>query len=119
MNVIEVVDVPPGTSEADARELFNRPCTENTYMLVQVLQMADGTQRAIYRLLARALDTKPETQPEGREEEALAIIRAHPRDSLTHLMARLKAAGITRGHSWVSCKRTMIAIERGDVKLAK
>ena len=54
MDRIRVVDVPCGTTAADAQRLMNEPCSENAYMLVQVLPLPDGTTRAFYRLLAKA-----------------------------------------------------------------
>jgi hypothetical protein len=106
MNVIEVVDVPPGTSEAVAREMFNRPCSENRYLLIQVLPMADGTQRGIYRLLAKAYDKSPEQRlqanRDGKEEAAHAIIQANSGMTVRALMGELAKAGITRRRTWIT-----------------
>ena len=48
MNVVEVVDVPQGASEDEARRLLNRPCEANRYMLVQVFLLPNGDTRAFY-----------------------------------------------------------------------
>lgn len=58
MDVIRVVDVPVGTCADGAQRLLNGPCAENSYLLVQVLPLPDGSLRAIYRLLARTPDSE-------------------------------------------------------------
>lgn len=54
MDVIRVVDVPCDTTAVEAQRLMNEPCIENAYLLVQVLQLANGTSRAFYRMLSKA-----------------------------------------------------------------
>jgi hypothetical protein len=56
MDLIRVVDVPVGSCADEAQRILNAPCTENSYLLVQVLTLPDGSLRAIYRLLARIPD---------------------------------------------------------------
>ena len=68
MNVIEVVDVPEGASEDEARTLLNRPCEANRYMLVQVLPLPSGGTRAFYRLAAFAYDKKPGERNQAASE---------------------------------------------------
>lgn len=111
MNAVEVVDVPPSATEDQARKLLNRPCEENRYMLVQVVILPDGTQRAIYRMLARALDMKPGERAllcrfggnrDGKEDAARALIEANRSKSLREIVNMLKQAGIKRGKTWVS-----------------
>ena len=53
--------------------------------------------------------SRPLRNADGKEDEALAIIRAHRSDSTFNLVERLKAAGIQRGKSWVSWKRKEMA----------
>ena len=110
MTVIEVVDVPPGASEDEARALLNRPCEVNRYMLVQVLPLPAGGCRAFYRLVSSAYDKKPgergaSANRDGKETEALQIIRDHVAESCTKLEQRLADAGIKRSVNWIGKKR--------------
>ena len=114
MNVVEVVDIPPSATEDQARTLLNRPCEENRYMLVQVVTLPDGTQRAIYRILARALDMNPEERAllcrfsanrDGKDEAAIAVIKGNPKMSSRELEEQLKALGIKRSKDWCARKR--------------
>jgi len=50
---------------------------------------------------------------DGRESEALAIIRKWPEDSCRKLRDRLEDAGIKRGHDWVWQKRHQLRREAG------
>jgi hypothetical protein len=111
MNVIEVVDVPAGASEDEARRLLNRPCEANRYMLVQVFLLPNGHTRAFYRLVARAYDLNPGERSElqgfqgnrdGMESAACALIQANMNMSLRQLVRVLEDSGIKRGKSWVS-----------------
>jgi hypothetical protein len=126
MDVIEVVDVPEGASENEARRLLNRPCAENRYMLVQVLSLPDGGSRAFYRLLRCDYDKKPVERSKLREyrgnrngmsDAALKIIRNNPDLSIRKLITLLEGAGITREKTWVSEAR--LAIRAGASKLAE
>jgi hypothetical protein len=111
MTVIEVVDVPPGASEDEARVLLNRPCEVNRYMLVQVLPLPNGGTRAFYRLVSSAYDKNSDQRiamranKDGKEVLALTIIREHIGESCTKLEQRLKDAGIKRCVNWISKKR--------------
>jgi len=117
MNVIEVVDVPEGLSEDEARVLLNKPCEINRYMLVQVLPLPGGI-RAFYRLVSSAYDKKPgernqlRTHGDGNHEKAVAYIQAHPEMSLRQISLGLAAMGIKRGRTWVCDARMNI---RGSV----
>lgn len=123
MNVIEVVDVPQGASEDEARVLLNRPCETNRYMLVQVFPLPNGDTRAFYRLVARAYDKKPgelaefkahrdgkpgernklaHTNRDGNDAAAANIIRNNPGLTVRKLMALMQQAGIIRGKTWVT-----------------
>lgn len=111
MTVIEVVDVPPGASEDEARVLLNRPCEVNRYMLVQVLPLPNGGTRAFYRLVSSAYDKNSDERiamranKDGKEEMALTIIRDHVAESCTKLERRLAEAGIKRSVNWIGKKR--------------
>lgn len=111
MDVIRVVDVPKGATADEAQRLMNGPCAENRYLLVQVLQLPNGNTRAIYRLLARAVDKDLEgrtaltTNRDGKEAEALDFLRAHPEMSLRVMEAELAAIGIKRSKDWLMTKR--------------
>ena len=48
---------------------------------------------------------------DGRESEALAIIKAAPHDSIRELVERLRDAGIHRSKDWVCIKRRQIRRE--------
>ena len=111
MNVIEVVDVPEGASEDEARTLLNRPCESNRYMLVQVLPLPGGGTRAFYRLASSAYDQKPGERAEqggfkanrdGMDDPARALIKAHMELSIRILVQLLKDSGIKREKTWVS-----------------
>lgn len=107
MNVIEVVDVPEGVSEDEARVLLNKPCEVNRYMLVQVLPMPGGAARAFYRLVSSAYDKKPGERNQlrvrdGNHERAVAYVQEHPELSLRLLSRGLAEMGIKRGRSWAS-----------------
>ena len=115
MNVIEVVDVPHGTSEDDARTLLNMPCEANRYMLVQVLPLPSGGTRAFYRLTARAYDQKPGERAElqcgfranrdGMDDAARQLIKYNMARSVKALVKLLEGRGIKRGKNWVSDMR--------------
>src|ERR1700733_14407802 len=103
MNVIEVVDVPEGASEDEARVLLNKPCEVNRYMLVQVLPLPGGV-RAFYRLVSSAYDKKPGERNQlrdGNHEKAVEYVKAHPEMSLRLVSQGLAEMGITRGRQWV------------------
>jgi hypothetical protein len=111
MNVIEVVDVPQGASEDEARRLLNRPCEANRYMLVQVLPLPGGCTRAFYRLVARAYDKKPGERAElggfkadldGMDGAARVYIKARMGLPIRVLVEGLADMGITRKKTWVS-----------------
>lgn len=105
MNVIEVVDVPEGTSEDEARRLLNRPCEENRYMLVQVLPLPGGATRAFYRLVSSAYDKKPYERNKlhtSDHDAAVELIRNNPSLSIRKLVSLLESAGIKRRKTWVS-----------------
>ena len=104
MNVIEVVDVPHGASEDEARRLLNGPCEVNRYMLVQVLPVPNGA-RAFYRLVASAYDKKPGERNgnrDGKDDAARAVLRANPDKSIRQLVDMLADLDIKRGRTWVS-----------------
>lgn len=111
MNVIEVVDVPQGASEDEARTLLNRPCEANRYMLVQVFLLPNGDTRAFYRLVARAYDQKPGERPElqggfkadrdGMDDAARTLIKYNLGRSVRALVRLLEVRGIKRGKTWV------------------
>ena len=115
MNVIEVVDVPQGASEDDARTLLNRPCESSRYMLVQVLPLPGGGTRAFYRLVNRAYDQKPGERAElhgwfkanrdGMDDAARTLIKYNMGRSVRALVKLLEGRGIKRGKSWVSDMR--------------
>ena len=50
---------------------------------------------------------------DGREKEALAIIREYPCDSSRELVERLEEVGIKRGRNWVCEKRRQL-VKRHD-----
>jgi hypothetical protein len=108
MNVIEVVDVPEGVSEDEARALLNKPCEVNRYMLVQVLPLPGGAARAFYRLVSSAYDKKPgernqmRTRGDGNEDAARDVVAANLGKSVREIVDLLKQAGIQRGKTWVS-----------------
>ena len=106
MNVIEVVDVPHGASEDEARILLNKPCEVNRYMLVQVLPLPSGF-RAFYRLVSSVYDKKPGERNtlrigDGKHEAATAIVRGNAGLSVPKLIELLEQSGITRKKTWVS-----------------
>lgn len=109
--LIIAVDVPSWASAEDAERIFNQPYSRGYYVL-SIGQRADGSARGFFK---KSRD--PEQNP--KDEEALAIIRAHPRDSVTHLLARFKAAALKRSHNWISQQRTLLKVERGEVRLGK
>lgn len=122
MNVIEVVDVPQGASEDEARVLLNRPCETNRYMLVQVFPLPNGDTRAFYRLVSSAYDKKPgernklRSNTDGKEDAAADIIRNNPGSSARELVALLGESGIKRGRTWVTEMRMK---QRGGARLAE
>ena len=112
MDVVRVVDVPIGTCADEAQRILNGPCAENRYLLVQVLQLPDGSLRAIYRLLVLALDAEAREafrkfsgNRDGKDAEALDFIRAHPELSTRGIESGLAELGIRRSKDWVSKKR--------------
>jgi hypothetical protein len=122
MNVIEVVDVPLGASEDEARALLNKPCEVNRYMLVQVLPLPTGF-RAFYRLVSSAYDKKPgdrnalaHSDRDGKQDAALGIIRRNPTASIRQLVRLLSDAGIERRKTWVADRRIE---QRGTVRSAE
>ena len=126
MNVIEVVDVPQGASEDEARELLNKPCEVNRYMLIQVLPLPGGGIRAFYRLVARAYDKKPgerhklggnQAKLDGNDDAARAIIGANGTLTIPALIRLLAESDIKRGKTWVCEAR--IAIRGNGAKLTQ
>jgi len=109
MDMIRVVDVPGGTPAVEAQRLLNGPSSENRYMLVQVFLLPDGVMRAVYRLLAKALDPDPYqrgvTNLDGNDEAAHAFVKAHPDMTVRALVTALSGLGITRKKTWVSDAR--------------
>jgi predicted AAA+ superfamily ATPase len=111
MDVIRVVDVPDGTPADEAQKLLNEPCSENRYLLVQVLPLPGGATRAFYRLLRNAYHPdSPHRQSftnlDGKDDAARAIISAHgQRLTIPALMRALADTGIKRGKTWVSERR--------------
>lgn len=115
--MIEVVDVPPDTSEGVAREMLNRPCAENRYLLVQVLLMPNGAQRAIYRLLARVYKNPGErhgANRDGMNDTARDLIRLNSKMTVRQLVALLTNHGIKRGRTWVCDARIAIRGKGAD-----
>jgi len=104
---IRVIDIPNGTSPADAERLLNTPYTDGFYLFAAV-SCGDVT-RAIFKILKREIARRrgptKRSNKDGQEVEAVAIIREWPEDSLNELVERLKAAGIERGRSWINVKR--------------
>jgi hypothetical protein len=103
---IVVVDVPAGIAADETAQMLNDVCKRG-YELRAVTATSDGHSRAFLsicvqpeqRIHGRGRDA------DGKESEALTIIRAHMDDSVFRLIQRLKDAGIKRGKNWVGWKR--------------
>ena len=98
---VRVVDVPSTTTPETAEELLNEVCEQGYYVLT-IVPGDLGVTRAFFgkRRVLQYVENS-----DGRQDEALAIINAHPRESLRVLVERLRRAGIKRGKTWVSEKR--------------
>ncbi len=98
---IAVVDVPGTATAEEAEQLLNAACDRGYY----VLSIVPGLT-GVRAFLGKRRDPKLRgKQTDGRHGEAMAIIKAHPRDSIRKLVGRLAAVGIKRGRTWVSEKR--------------
>jgi hypothetical protein len=117
MDVIRVVDVPVGATEDEAQSLMNVPCSENHYMLVQVLPLPGGASRAFYRLLGRAYTKPPKPVPEltGKEDEdaqALKFLKANLGKPSRVIAADFKKeTGIVRSFKWFQRWQKMNGLE--------
>lgn len=103
---IRVIDIPNSTSAEEAASFLNALYAEGFY-LHSVVPYGDR-MRAIFKILKSETarrNPKQRGNTDGREADALTIIRDHPRDSIRVLLARLGRAGIKRGKNWVSEKR--------------
>jgi hypothetical protein len=103
---IVVVDVPAGITASEAEQLLNDACQPG-YYLRAVTPLANGDSRAFFalRIQPEQKEHRPLSNIDGKEDEALAIIRAHSDDSIFSIVQRLQAVGIKRGKNWVSWKR--------------
>lgn len=104
---IRVVDVHPTTTAEEAEQSLNAVCDEGYYVL-SIVPCDDGT-RAFFG--KRREPNKPNV--DGKREEALEIIKAHPNESVREIVARLQDAGIKRGRSWVSEQRFALINQNG------
>ena len=106
-----IIDMPAGISPEDAERLLNEPY-EQGYYLRSIVPWPGVGARAVYQLLAKLMTDDEATEPagpkadaDGREEEAIQVIRAHPDFSLRDIVVKLEEAGIKRSRSWVGEKR--------------
>jgi hypothetical protein len=107
---IVVVDVPKTCTAEKAEEMLNAAC-EQGYYVFAIHPGEGGGSRAFFNLRTRLEPgevPKPRRDVDGREADAIAIIKANPARSITQLLGLFKQAGIKRGHNWVSIKRREI-----------
>ena len=103
---IIVVDVPPNVAPEQAELLLNAAC-ERGYYVLAVLPGVMGGARGYFGKRREPLlrGNKPKSNTDGKQDAALAIIKANPCYSIRQLVNRMQDAGIIRGKSWVSEKR--------------
>jgi 3-deoxy-D-arabino-heptulosonate 7-phosphate (DAHP) synthase len=105
---ILIVDIPEAAS-AEAIECLLAEPYEQGYFLKNIFPWPGIGARAFYSRWAKPVASgKPAGNPsntDGREAEAIQIIRANPESTLRELVVKLKAVGIERGRSWVGDKR--------------
>lgn len=112
MDRIRVIDVPHGTHAVEAQRLMNEPCNESAYMLVQVVQLADGTSRAFYRMLSKEISNTVRATSGAAKRDAAqaraalaAILSEHPTMGINRLRYVLKSKGFAKGQLWITYTR--------------
>jgi hypothetical protein len=106
--MVRVVDIQVGASAEEAERLLNEPYSDGFY-LMQVYPVEGAAHRAFFkhRVLKQNI---PVRNRDGKEAEALAIIKANAHLPQRRIVELLDRAGIRRGLSWVN--RKMIEMMR-------
>ena len=104
---ILVADVPADATAEEAEALLNAVCDRGYYVLA-ITPGLNGGARGFFGRRREPKSASRLRNRDGREAEALDIIRRWSDESCRVLQKRLGAAGIKRGHSWVSEKRALI-----------
>lgn len=110
---IVVVDVPGTATTEQAEHLLNAAFAQGYYVLA-IHPGEDGGARAFFNKRTRTEPSeipKPRRNIDGREADALGIIRNNPTASISELIGMFKTAGFARGRNWVSERRR--EIQRG------
>lgn len=96
--MIRVLDLPVGASAEAAERALHDVCGEGFYLMAVYPLGTAGAFRAFYKRRS----VKPVRDADGKEAEALAIIKANPDMPIRKLAELLRQRGIRRGKSWVS-----------------
>ena len=105
-NHIIVVDVPLNATPEYAEHILNAACERGYYVLAILPGVMGGARGYFGKRRAPLLrGNKPKSNTDGKQDAALAIIKANPGDSIRQLVNRMQDAGIIRGKTWVSEKR--------------
>lgn len=104
---IVVIDIPSTSTAEEAAEMLNAVCDRGYYMRMVTPGLDGGAARAYFasRAQPEQKEPKPIRNTDGKDDDALAIIRAHIGDPISHLVRRLQAVGIKRGKTWVADAR--------------
>jgi hypothetical protein len=111
---IVVIDIPADATTEDA-ELAMTAEYERDYYAVAAIPWGNFGARFFFvkrREQAKSVNGMPPND-DGREDEAVALLRAHPDTAVMELVMRLREAGIYRGRNWVSGRLKLMVADRG------
>jgi hypothetical protein len=107
-----VVDVPGTLTADEAEQLLNDACKPGYYPRA-IVPGLDGSSRAYFalRVQSDSKESHPRRDADGKESEAISIIRAHVNESASRLERRLASSGIKRSQNWIGKKRLPMRAE--------
>jgi hypothetical protein len=97
-----VLEIGENESASDLQARLDK-AGEDGFFLVNVVGRLAFLRTTVTQ--PKQKESKPLSNVDGKENEALDIIKAHMGDSIFNLVQRLNAVGIKRGKNWVCWKR--------------